>query len=268
MELIKNFTIGSDFELFVKDTLSNEIINAKKYIKGSKEKPYNFDKRSPFWATSLDNISMEGNIPPCSTAEEFNSNICHVIDYMNSLLPHHLCTVHEPAAFISKKYLKTKEARTFGCEPSLNAYSKMINDFLFDASELNLRTCCTHVHIKYEGMNFDLSAELVKSMDLHLGIPSIIIEPENPRRMLYGKLGEMRFTEDKTTEYRVLSSFFSSTEKLRKWVFNNTVKSIEWINKGNRVSEDLAADFEKAMKENNKELAETIIKNYQIELPQ
>lgn len=266
MEIIKNYTIGSDFELFLLDKNTDEIINAKKYVRGSKTKPYNFDKSSPFWCTSLDNISMEGNIAPCTTAEDFSKSIQYVIDYMNKKLPENLCTVHTPAAYVNYKHLNTPESKKFGCEASYNAYTLGVNQII-DADFTNLRTCCTHVHIKYDNMNIITSAELIKAMDLYLGIPSLLIEPVNDRRTLYGTLGEMRFSEDKTTEYRVLSSFFSQSDELRKWVFQNTINSINFINEGNRVTDEMHREFEMAMSENNLEIASNIVTSFNIPMP-
>lgn len=261
---INNWTLGSDCEVFIFDKGKNEVINAKKYVKGTKDEPYNFDKSNPFWATSLDNISAEFNIPPCITAKDFSENIDKCIKYINSTLPENLCTVHTPAVYVSGRHLRTREAKILGCEASFNAYTLGMNPRP-DGETTNLRTCCTHVHMRYDNMRFQEAAEWVKAMDLFLGIPSLIIEPDNDRRRLYGTIGEMRFGA--TVEYRTLSSFFSETDELRKWVFNNTVNAIGWINEGHRVSEDLAIELHRAMHENDKDLVRVLIEENNIPMP-
>ena len=266
-KVINNETYGSDFELFLFDTSANEVVNAKPYVKGSKRKPFNFDKSNPFWCTSLDNISFEGNIAPCTTADEFDKNIDKVISYLKSTLPEGIVPIHECAVRVNPDYLKNKEARTLGCEPTYNAYTLNMN-MPPSGESTNLRTCCTHIHMKYENMTFELSAEWVKAMDLFLGMPSLVIEPKNERRELYGKLGEMRFSEKTTTEYRVLSSFFSATESLRKWVFNNTLLATNWINAGNRVSDDMASNFKEAMQNNDDFYVKHLIETFNIPMPQ
>lgn len=265
MTKIKNYTIGSDFELFLLDTVNFKAVNAKPYVKGSKHKPYNFDPSSPFWCTSLDNVSFEGNIPPATSAEEFSGNILKVITYLKGSLPENIIPIHECAVRFDDSELQTREAKTFGCESSLNAYTKSENPRP-SGENTNLRTTCTHVHIKYDDMDFDLSCELVKALDLFLGIPSLAIEPLNERRSLYGTLGEMRYS--KTTEYRVLSSFFSQSDELRKWVYNNTVEAINWINAGNAVTDEMTEMFQQAMSTNDIELANKIIKENNIPMPQ
>jgi len=262
---IKNWTIGSDFELFLFDKNINRVVNAKNYVKGSKKKPYNFDNSDKFWCTSLDNISFEGNIPPCTSGEIFDRSIKKVIDYMSSGLPKHLELVHDSAVYVNNDEFWSPESIEFGCESTLNAYNLSENER--PESSTNLRTCCTHVHIKYDDMNLKLSAELVKAMDLFLGLPSLILEPTNDRRLLYGKFGEMRFGKNKTTEYRVLSSFFSKTPELRKWVFSNTEKAINWVNAGNRVSGELLSELEVAVATSDKSYINSLLQKYKIELP-
>lgn len=265
--IIKGVSIGSDFELFVLDENEQKVINAKPYVKGTKKKPFNFDESDPFWCTSLDGVSMEGNIPPVYTAEDFDKSIQKVIDFMNSTLPQGLKTIHECAVYLDPSELRTREARTFGCMPSFTAYNLSEPSIIPDAKTTTLRTCCTHVHVKYDNMKIETSLELIKAMDLFLGLPSLLIEPMNPRRMLYGRLGEFRFDEAKTTEYRVLSSFFSQTKELRQWVFNNTQKAIQWINEGNRVTDSQGFEFKQVMDTNDKGYVEALVNQYNIAMP-
>jgi hypothetical protein len=265
MNKINNYLLGADFELFLFDKDKNEVINAKKYVKGTKEKPFNFDKSNQFWCTSLDNISMEGNIPPCTTGEEFSKSIERVINFMNSKLPPNMVTVHDPAVYVNPAYLNTKEARTLGCMETMNAYTLHPNDPP-NGESTNLRTCCTHIHLSYDNINYMTSVEWIKACDLFLGIPSLIIEPSNPRRELYGKAGEFRFNY-KTVEYRVLSSYFSQSEELRKWVFNNAVKAIDFINEGHNVN-DISAELQQAITTNDTNIAKKLIEQFNIPLPQ
>ena len=229
LALIENVTIGSDFEMFLFDEDANEIVNAEPYIKGDKFEPFNFDTSNPYWLTSLDNVLAEGNIPPCKTMQEFNSNIEHVLDYITNSLPPNIKIVNEPAVYMNPKYLNTPSAMEFGCTPSYNAYTLEQNPSP-DGLSTNLRTGAFHVHIRYDNMKFDRSAELIRIMDVYLGLPSLLLEPPNDRRQLYGTAGEFRFHKEKTTEYRVLSSYFLRNEQLRMWVYQNTMLAIEKAN--------------------------------------
>lgn len=239
---IENVTIGSDFELFLFDKNINEVVNAKPYVKGSKDFPYNFDKTNEFWCTSLDNVLAEMNIPPCINEKEFDQFVEKAIKYVQSTLPSNITTLAYPAMYLKEEYLNTPESREFGCTPSYNAYTLKENPQPSGGST-NLRTGAFHIHIKYDNMDFELSAELIKMLDLYLGLPSLLIEPPNERRKLYGTPGEFRFSEDKTTEYRVLSNFFSKNSTLRSWVYRNTMAGIEHFNTkgmfGSRLSQEI-----------------------------
>jgi hypothetical protein len=264
--LIKNPTYGADFELFLFNSSTNSVINAKPYVKGTKDNPYNFDPSNKYWCTSLDNISFEGNIAPCTTAEEFNNNIVKVIDYLKSSLPKGIVPIHECAVRVNPSVLNSDESMTFGCEPSLDAYTGRENDTV-SGETTNLRTCCTHIHMRYDNMTLETSMEWIKAMDLFLGVPSTIIEPANERRSLYGKLGEMRFYPERTVEYRSLSSYFSQNDIIRKWVFNNTLKATGFINEGHRVSDDLANSFKMASINHDEGFIKNLINQYNIPMP-
>lgn len=256
---IENFSLGSDCELFIFDNEKQEVVNAKKYVKGSKHKPYNFDKSSPFWCTSLDNASAEFNIPPCTSAKEFSAALEKCIQYISSTLPENMCVIHTPAVYFNPNQLRTRESRMFGCESDFSAYTLRRNPRP-EGTSTNLRTCCTHVHMKYDNMRFEQAAEWIKAMDLFLGIPGLLIEPENERRRLYGTLGSFRFGN--TVEYRAMSSYFSQSDELRQWIFNNSVNAINWINEGNRVSEEMAHSFQQAL--TDKDLAQIIVEENNI----
>lgn len=263
---IENVTVGSDFELFLFDNNLKEVINAKPFVKGSKHFPFNFDTSSEFWCTSLDNILAEMNIPPVKNEKDFNSYVQKAIDYLESTLPKNITTLAQPAMYIKEEYLNTEESRQFGCTPSYDAYTLNENQQP-DGGQTNLRTGAFHIHIKYDKMNFELSAELIKMLDLYLGVPSLLIEPTNDRRKLYGTPGEFRYSEDKTTEYRVLSNFFSKNESLRTWVFKNTMAAIEHMNTKGPLPGDTTNQIRKTIKNSLIASAEKFVDNYNIVLP-
>lgn len=263
---IENVTIGSDFELFLFDNNIKEVINAKPYIKGSKNFPYNFDKTSEFWCTSLDNILAEMNIPPVTNEKDFDAYVEKAINYVESNLPENIVTLAQPAMYIKEEFLNTEESKQFGCTPSYNAYTLSENPQP-NGQETNLRTGAFHIHMKYDNMDFEVSAELIKILDLFLGIPSLIIEPANDRRKLYGTPGEFRFSKDKTTEYRVLSNYFSKNSKLRTWVFKNTMKGIEFFNNSGPLNTSVSRTVRSVISSSNIQQAEGLIDQYGILLP-
>jgi len=265
-EIIENVTIGSDFELFLLNTETKDVINAKPFIKGSKENPFNFDTSNPFWCTSLDNVLAEMNIPPAVTEDEFDGFVEKAISYLHSILPPNITTLAEPAMYIKPEFLNTRESQEFGCTPSLNAYTMEENPQP-KGSETTLRTGAFHIHIKYNNMSFVKSADLIKIMDLYLGIPALLIEPVNERRKLYGTPGEFRYHPDKTTEYRVLSNYFSKNSMLRKWAFSNTMASIESYNKRGPLRAGDAQQIRDVINRADLSRAEQIIEKFNVPMP-
>ena len=125
-------------------------------------------------------------------------------------------------------------------------------------------TILCHFHIGYDDHNRDTSIQIVRTLDLFLGVPSILIDNDNRRRELYGKAGCFRFTAY-GVEYRVMSGYFIDTPKLLEWCFDQITKAIEFLNAGGSVEED-AAQIVDAINNNNREAAELLIKKYEINL--
>lgn len=263
---LNNITIGTDIELFIMDKSTKEIVSAEPYILGTKHNPYNFDPISKFYATSLDNVLGEFCIPPAKSKDEWISGINKSMNYINSILPENLCTVSIPSAVLDLKYLQTENALLFGCESDLNVWLRKQNDKP-EAENNQLRSAGFHVHVGYEEPSIGVSEECVKAMDLFLSVPSLLIEPENERRKLYGKAGAFRLKEY-GFEHRVLSGYFSKDDNLKGWVYNNTTKALEFVNK-ERIDEiEAVADIiQTAINSNDKVLAGNLIRQFEIEMP-
>lgn len=116
--MITDVKIGSDFEVFLRDKNTNEIISAEGIIQGTKKEPYNFDENDSYACTSLDNVLAEANIRPATTAAEFFHGINKALSYINNYIPNHLETIALPAARLDEKWLQTENAKLFGCSYS------------------------------------------------------------------------------------------------------------------------------------------------------
>lgn len=137
--MIENFKIGADIEVFLRRKKDKEIVTAEGLIKGTKDVPFNFDVENKFYATSLDNVMAEFCIPPSTTNSEFFHGIQKALNYINSSIPKRLETVALPSALVNEKYLVTKNAQLFGCDPDYNAWTGVIN--IPPGTGTNLRTC-------------------------------------------------------------------------------------------------------------------------------
>jgi hypothetical protein len=115
--MINNITLGSDVEFFVGDIKApKKISTAEGLIPGTKKSPAPFGVKG--FATQLDNVLAEGNIPPSNNAYDFAANMITLRRHLDaSLKSHGKCTVAIPAAKIPEEFLQTENAKTFGCDP-------------------------------------------------------------------------------------------------------------------------------------------------------
>lgn len=262
---ISNVLIGADIELFLRNKNTKEIVTAEGIAKGTKDEPFCFDDSNKFFATSLDNVLYEFGLPPCNTAGDYYKAIQHSIRYINSVLPLDLETIALPAARLDERFLQTENAKRFGCSPSTNCWTQQ--PVYPQPTGDNLRSAGFHIHYSYDEPNNEISLNISKAMDLFLGVPSIIIEPENERKAVgYGCAGNMRL-KNYGGEYRTLSSYFTGSQALSEWCFNNTHKAIEFLNNGGIESIiNLGDDIQDCINNSNKEMAKQFIDNFNIAL--
>lgn len=238
---VKNIFIGADPELFLKK--DNEIVSAEGIIGGTKYEPKPIDKLGN--AIQEDNVMIEFNIPPCNTKKYFLQNINFVKNYLSTFVKlkgYELSILS--SANLDKKYLKSKQAKTFGCEPDYNVYLKDVN--IPPSSKGTLRTCGGHIHIGYDNPNQETTEMIVYAMDICLGLDSIILDNDKLRRTMYGKAGSFRF-KNYGVEYRTLSNFWIKNNKTISWAYDSTIKAIKLVNSGK--IKDILKLYEKDIQE-------------------
>lgn len=202
---VKLKTIGTDFEIFLKDKRTNEVVSAEGIARGSKYDPYQFDPENPYFSTSLDNVLFEATIAPATTAKQWIKYLNKSMRYIKSVLPRELDILVTPSANLDEKYLRTENAQLFGCDIDFNAYTRSPNDRPC-AEDSSLRSAGGHIHVGFDNIEVEFDGnvfmyepsedgqrtELIKALDLHIGVPSVILEPDNKRKELYGKAGAYR----------------------------------------------------------------------------
>lgn len=273
MKSINLLSVGADIEFFVQDKTTKEVISAEDFIPGTKDLPYNFDNSNPYFAVSLDNVLAEICIPPAKNAEEFYENISKSRGFIdNFCLPKQYCTAALPSANLSEIWLNTPQASRFGCEPDFNAYTGHRNQSP-RSEDKTLRSAGLHVHLgienptrfsKFEYKPTNKYLQIVKALDLHLAVPSILTEPPNERRRLYGKAGCFR-PKKYGLEYRTLSSYFANDKGKITWVYQATKDAIDWLNSGNIVSNQLSDLLVHTIDNNDTEQAELIVKEFKLQ---
>lgn len=263
MKIINNPTIGADIEVFLIDRHENEIVSAEPYIKGTKHEPFIFDESNKYFAISLDNVAAEFCIPPAKTVVEWTSHIQKALDYIKSAIPEQLDVEIRPSAILDSKYLQTITAQTFGCEPDLNVWLRRHNDKP-NAPNKNLRSAGGHIHIGYDASTLEVNEMIIKTLDLFIGIPSVLQEPDNDRKLLYGKAGCARF-KDYGVEYRTVSNYYLANKALTAWAFERTNAAIDFINDGNFELVEEAGDMiQSAINRNDKVLSGNLIRQFDL----
>lgn len=232
---IENVTIGSDPELFIVNTKTGLVVSSIGLIPGKKKDAYLPEGFEKGYGLQTDNVLAEFNVPPIKlisgASKLFSDQITMMKDYIRGYVkqvnPDYdiLCSASE---LVPEDQLQSDEAQQFGCDPDYNVYTLSQNQAP-EGAKTNLRSTGVHVHVGYEGNNLQTSLALLKVLDLYLGVPSVLIDPDTRRRSLYGKAGCFRLT-DYGVEYRVLSGYFIKDEAITTWVLRQTAAAIAYYN--------------------------------------
>lgn len=263
MALFKNCTIGSDPELFIINTKTNKVVSAIGLIPGEKGNPYRSADMSNGFGLEIDNILAEFNIPPVKTQKAWIDNINYMKNYIRNYVkkinPDYdiLCTA---SMIVDDDQLNTPEAKLFGCDPDYNAYTEDVNPKP-KGERGNLRSAGFHIHIGYPKFNVETSLQLVKYLDLYLGIPSIVLDPDTKRRSLYGKAGSFRL-QPWGVEYRVLSSAMMKDDETLAFVWKQLQKAISAHHVGLILPDPVL--IQNAINNSDVELAKQLINTYKL----
>jgi hypothetical protein len=265
--VVTNYLIGADIECFLKNR-NGEVISAEGLVKGTKHDPFFPDPAlGEFFSTSLDNVLAEFTIAPAKQSDEFVNNINISKRLLMGTLPEEVSLFFYPDNLMDEKYLQTRNAKLFGCDVSYSVWNGKPISINRDAYP-TLRSAGFHVHIGYDEPSERTNELIIKTLDLFLGAPSVLIEPKNLRKTLYGKPGEFRM-KPYGVEYRTLSSFFAENDNLISWVYNNADKAMQFLNGLNNVEDNendcrLIVD---AIDNCNKEAAAELVQKYSIDMP-
>jgi len=213
-------TLGADPEVFFE--YLGRPVSAIGLIGGSKETPRSTGEDGFF--VLEDNVAAEYNIPPATSPTAFSDNVARGLAHVESYAKANdrVLSFLASASFEPKE-LDNPQAQEFGCMPDYNAWTYAMNEPPH-TEDANFRTVGGHVHVGGYPENVN-SVNLIRCMDLFLGVPSIILDKDKDRRKLYGKAGAFR-VKDYGVEYRTLSNFWIFSSVNRLWVWNATQKAI------------------------------------------
>lgn len=256
-----NLTFGCDPEFFIQDKHGNFVSSIGK-VGGSKAKPRPLPDAPG--SVQEDNVAVEFNIIPVVDVNGWLQSIRQVMTSIEKELNAKglVSNRSAPSVLFKPQELKHPKAMEFGCEPDYDAWSKQENPKPVAPKGLeNLRTAGGHIHVGYDSPDFDKAINLIRAMDVFLGVPSVTLDNDQRRRELYGKPGAFRF-KPYGVEYRTLSNFWISDTIYMNWVWDQTNKAIHFLNSGKTVDEEDYPLVNASIMDHNIEACRDIIHKY------
>lgn len=257
----KLITVGCDPEFFV--TRDGKIVASQDIIPGTKHEPH--------WLTGgaihRDNILGELAMSPASTEDMFVSNLYSVIDQAKQiLLEHDADMLWQPSAFVDDSCLQHYEAMEFGCDPDWDCwnYTKPSTPNPLDAG--NLRSSGGHAHVGFEYEDREDQFRAAGSLDVYLGLPSVLFDSDKLRRNLYGKSGRFR-PKPYGIEYRTLSNQWLNSESLIRWVYRQAVLGVNERHNNPISSSKDVAELQRIINTSDSDAAQSWVTDLNIEVP-
>jgi len=235
MTRIKQVTVGADVEVFVAATETKTVMKAERFVDpdqeiqirevphqkmipkgiipcvgifpGTKAKPHTPKHWAPGYAIQEDNVMLEFNIPATTSSNGLLTTLQNAKNYVTAICAEKkLIPMWEvPEHQFKPIDLTTPQAKLFGCEPDMDAYTGGIQRDTVPSFG-RYRTCGGHIHV---GGDFNcpdfvavLFLELILS--LYLG-SSFVYQAGTQRAKWYGRPGVYR-SKPYGIEYRSLNN--------------------------------------------------------------
>lgn len=221
------FMIGADPEFFITSP-EGALKSAIPLIPGTKHNQFLVDGGG----LQRDNVAAEFSCDPTSSEDAFVGIIGKMISHLDKQVSPNKLLLRSSADFPFEE-LADDEAMQFGCDPDFNAWTVSRNVFSIDVAFNSLRSCGGHIHVGTKNGQPKVLAEdetgfgrlrLVKMMDLFVGIPSVVLDPDKTaarRRELYGKAGCHR-PKPYGVEYRAVGNFWTRSPDSVRLVYRLT----------------------------------------------
>lgn len=247
--------LGSDPEVLLQDN-NGSPVSVIGLIKADKWNPMQIPDMAKGFTLQEDNVSLEYGIPPAASADEYVQFIQSVmqksLDYVPGLSFSKLSCVVYP-----EEQMQHPLAYIFGCEPDFDAWSGKVNKKPEPPHPL-MRSAGGHIHVETTKPAMDV----VRAMDLFLGVPSVLMDKGEMRKKMYGAAGAHR-VKPYGVEYRTLSNFWIFEERLIRWVWSQTERSINNTHIDVLAEQDMILE---AINNNNKQVAEALVNQYNLEV--
>lgn len=245
-------TIGCDPEVFLKR--GGEVVSAIGKVGGTKANPI------PVKGGTLqeDNILAEIGIDPAKDRHTFVQRVQGVLGILKERTGCDL-DIASSHTFTKEWLLKQGgNALAFGCDRDYNIYTGSANPR--PPGRTLVRGAGGHVHI---GVSSADIPSLIKTLDLYLAVPAVIMDPDTERRKVYGKAGCYR-KKPYGVEYRTLSNFWLRDKELMEWLYDRTIRAV-FDHREVRLPDETY--IQACINNSDREMARRLIGEYRLEVP-
>lgn len=270
--------VGADVEMFLREAATGKLVTAIGKVGGTKEKPRKI-LNDDWSALQEDNVMLEFNIDPAANEGQWRNNLnkvlIHIIEEMETK---GLVIDITPSAVFTDEDLKDPQARRMGCDPDISAWTTEPNELINPDQLGNLRTSGGHVHVTFQvqGKNPTMvqKINLIRMLDIALGVPSVLLDTDTDRRRHYGRAGAFRSKGPNHVEYRTLSNFWIRNDGLKEWVYNNVTWAVKELNNRFGIIKDhiglelFMVDICKCLQNSDTIIARKIIRDLRVPMPE
>lgn len=261
---MRKFSVGADPEIFLADA-AGALVAACGRIGGTKDAPLPLDIGQGF-AVQEDNVALEYNIPAARSKEQLQQHIGRAMSCLSDMVARQGLKFSQlSSASFPETQLMHPLAQVFGCDPDYNAWKNGERNPKPSADDKTLRTCGGHVHVGYAFESPKDVPEFIKYMDLFLGVPSVLMDNDEKRRLLYGAPGAFRW-KPYGCEYRSLSNFWVFNPETVEWVWDATEMALDsWQNKTIEI-ELFSGEIQHAINSNDRKLATALQQQFNLKV--
>ncbi len=228
-------TVGSDPELFLRERSSGKIVSAIPVVKFDKENRIDLKNGFNFY---YDNVSVEGNVPPATSKDEFVGNIATLIERIEKHLGGKYEAVPVASHVFPEAELQDEAAQVIGCNPFFLSHSQEVA--MPPEFKDGVRASGFHIHLgradyaKCSGEEFLIDPlskiSVINYMDLFVGVPSIVFdngEDSRFRKGLYTQSAGAHRPTAYGVEYRPLSASCMRSKELVALIYDLTIAAVE-----------------------------------------
>lgn len=235
-------TIGADPEVFIRDTSTGGVVPITGLVGGTKEEPIPLGIGDGY-AAQEDNVMLEFNIPPAHNPDRFSDSIQMALEAALDLVRTRREDVEidfAPYRAFTAAQLDNPQAQRFGCSPDFDGHKggrpikAVAPERLVRDDGTAWRFAGGHVHIGGYDTGAMPTYVIAQMCDVFLGLPSVALDQQGPRRRMYGTPGRFRPT-DWGIEYRTLSNFWIFDDGLRNTIGDRALRLAAMIGERERL---------------------------------